>query len=198
MKLLRPVLTCLALGLPGLCAAQSPNLAAANYIGVEVGTGALSLSCPANVGCSRVDSSGTIRFGHRFDAGWALEASYSHVDADWGLLGRNYAAEYTGFGLGAAYRLPLSDSFGMLLRLGGASSEVKLQPAVGLGANDPGTITTHSVKPYLGLALSWQFARHWSTSLNADWTRADLREVAGGPKQGVTVRRLGAGIAFHF
>ena len=117
---------------------------------------------------------------------------------DWGLLGYNYSAEFTGFGLGAAYTLPLSSSVGAVIRFGGASNDLKLQPAVGLLDTNPGTITTHSIKPYLGLAMSWRFARHWSTSLNADWTRADLRETAGGTRQTATVRTLGAGIAFHF
>jgi len=197
LKFLRPVLAGLALGLPALAFAQA-NLAAANYIGVEVGTGKVSLRCPANVGCSRVDSNGIIRAGHKFDPSWAFEVTYFHTDADWGLLGANYSAAFTGFGLGAAYTLPLSDSVGAVLRLGGASNELKLQPAVGIGNTNPGTITTNSVKPYAGLALTWQFARHWSTSLNADWTRADLREIANGPKQTVTVRTLGVGIGFHF
>jgi uncharacterized protein YndB with AHSA1/START domain len=85
-----------------------------------------------------------------------------------------------------------------LVRFGGASNGLKLQPAVGLLDKNPGTISTTAVKPYLGFSLSWQFARHWSTSLNADWTRADLRETSDGPKQTVTVRTLGAGIAFNF
>jgi hypothetical protein len=198
LKFLRPVLSGLLLGLPALGFAQSPDLVGANYIAVEVGTGKVGLNCPASTYCSRVDSSGVIRVGHRFDPSWAIEATYSHIDADWGVLGFNYSAAVAGFGLGAAYRLPLSDSVGAVLRLGGASNALKLQPAVGIGKTNPGTITTHSVKPYAGLALSWQFARHWSTSLNADWTRADLRETANGSKQGVTVRTLGAGVGFHF
>lgn len=198
MKSFRPVLAGLALALPALGYAQTPNLAAATYIDVEVGTGKVGLNCPANAGCSRVDSSGVIRAGHRFDPSWAFEVNYTHIDADWGVLGFNYSAAFSGFGVGAAYTLPLSDSVSTVLRLGAASNELKLQPAVGIGNTNPGTITTRSVKPYAGIALSWQFARHWSTSLNADWTRADLRETASGPKQAVTVRTLGAGIAFHF
>lgn len=198
MKLLRPVLTCLALGLPVAAFAQMPNLAAATYIGVEVGTGKVGLRCPANAYCSRVDSSGVIRGGYRFDPAWAFEVAYSHIDADWGFLGRDYSAEVTGFVVGAAYTVPLSASVSAVLRGGAASNELKLQPAVGVLAQNPGTITTHSVKPYAGLGLSWQFAHHWSTSLNADWTRADLRESANGPRQAVTVRTLGAGIAFSF
>lgn len=54
------------------------------------------------------------------------------------------------------------------------------------------------MKHYAGLGLSCQFARHWSTGINANWTRADLRETAGGAKQTVTVRTPGACIAFNF
>lgn len=198
MKAIHFAAATLALSLPAIGLAQAPNLAASTYIGVEAGTGKVGLSCPANAGCSRVDSNLTVRAGHRFDPSWAFEVTYAHTDADWGLLGRNYSAEYTGFGIGAAYTLPLSDGVGAVLRLGGASNELKLQPAVGLSGNNPGTITTHAVKPYVGMGLSWQFARHWSTSLNADWTRADLREAPGSAKQGVTVRTLGVGIAFNF
>ena len=199
MTSIRTALACLALGLPTAAFAQAaPNLAAANYIGVQHGVGKVSLNCPADTGCSRVDSSHIVRAGHRFDPSWAFEVTYSHIDADWAFLNRNYAAEHTGFGLGAAYTLPLSGSVGALVRFGGASNELKLQPAVGLGSQNPGTISTTSVKPYVGFGVSWQFARHWSTSLNADWTRADLRETSGGAKQTVTVRMFGAGIAFNF
>lgn len=194
----RSVLAGLALSLPAIGFAQAPNLVAATYVGVEAGTGKVDLRCPANVGCSRVDSNLTLRAGHRFDSAWAFEVTYVHTDADWGLLGYNYSAQFTGFGIGATYTLPLGSSVNALARLGAASNELKLQPAVGFGGTNPGTLTTRSVKPYLGMGLSWQFARHWSTSLNADWTRADLRDTASGPKQSVTMRTLGAGIAFNF
>jgi hypothetical protein len=194
----RSVLAGLVMGLPAVGFAQAPNLAAASYIGLEAGTGRTSLRCPASTRCSRVDSNLTVRAGHRFDASWAFEVTYAHTDADFGLLDRSYSAEFTGFALGAAYTLPLADSVRALARFGAAANELKLQPAVGFGGSDPGTLTTRSVKPYLGLGLSWQFARHWSTSLSADWTRADLRETPSGPKQTVTVRTLGAGIAFNF
>jgi hypothetical protein len=198
MATIRTALAGLALGLTSNAFAQAPNLAAANYIGVERGAGKVSLNCPANTDCSRVDVSHVVRAGHRFDPSWAFEVTYSHIDADWDFLGRSYSAEFTGFGLGAAYTLPLSDRVGALVRFGGASNGLKLQPAVGLLDKNPGTISTTAVKPYLGFSVSWQFARHWSTSLNADWTRADLRETSDGPKQTVTVRTLGAGIAFNF
>lgn len=201
MRFFRSVLAGLALGLPAVGFAQAPDLMAATYISVEVGSGKVGLKCPANTSnavCSRVDSSGVIRFGRRFDPSWAFEAVYTHIDADWGILAYNYSAAHTGFGLGAAYTVPLSGSVSTLVRFGGAANELKLQPAVGLGQTNPGTITTRSVKPYVGLGLSWQFARHWSTSLNADWTRADLRETPSSAKQTVTVRTLGAGIAFNF
>lgn len=198
MKIIRSVLAGLVIGSPAVGFAQAPDLAGANYIGVEAGTGKVGLQCPASTTCSRVDSSAVVRAGHRFDSSWAFEVTYAHIAADWGVLGYNYSAEFTGFGLGAAYAVPLSGSVGAVLRFGGASNELKLQPAVGLLAKNPGTLSTSSVKPYAGFGLSWQFARHWSTSINADWTRADLRETAGGAKQTVTVRTLGAGIAFNF
>lgn len=194
VKYLSLVLASLALGLPAQSRAQAPNLAAATYIGVEAGAGKVGLNCPASVGCSRVDTSLVVRVGHRFDSSWAFEVAYLHMDADWGVLIKNYSAEYTGFGLGAAYTLPLTASVGVLGRFGAASNELKLQPA-GFSA---GTITTRSVKPYVGLGLQWQFAQHWSASLNADWTQGDVREVGGGAKQSVSVRTLGAGIAFNF
>lgn len=188
----------IAVGLPLAAQAQSPNLAGASYVGAEFGTGKVSLNCPANTGCSRVDASAVVRAGHRFDASWAFEVTYTHIDADWGFLGANYSAAFTGFGIGAAYTLPLSDSVNLVARAGGASNELKLQPAVGLTGKNPGTISTNSVKPYAGIGLSWQFARHWSANLGLDLTRADLRESSSSAKQGVTVRTAGAGVAFNF
>ncbi|WP_293505102.1 outer membrane beta-barrel protein [Roseateles sp.] len=139
-----------------------------------------------------------MRVGHRFNASWAFEVSYATIDADRGLLARNYSAEFAGLGIGVAYSMPLSPSISAVLRAGGSSSELKLQPAVGLLSKNPGTITTRSFKPSAGLGASWQFARHWSASLNADWTRADLRDAPDGARQDVAVRMLGAGVAFNF
>jgi Outer membrane protein beta-barrel domain len=191
-------LSCIAACLPASVQAQLPNLASSTYVGLEFGTGKVALNCPANVQCSRVDVGRTIRAGYRFNPAWAFEVGYSQIAADWLPVGFNQAAEFTGFAVGAAYALPLSGSLTTLLRFGGTSNEVRLQPSVPLGSSNPGRLTTRSVKPYVGLGLSWQFAQHWSTSLNADWTRADLRETASGPKQAIGVRMLGAGIAFNF
>lgn len=197
LKTIHFVLAAFAVGLPASGFAQA-NLAGATYIGVELGTGKVGLNCPTGTECSPVDTNRTIRAGHRFSEAWAFEVAYAHTDADWGMLAYKYSAEYVGFSVGAAYTAPLSASVGALLRFGGASNELKLQPATGFGQSNPGTITTRSVQPYVGLGLSWQFAQHWSTSLNVDLTRADLRETPNGPKQSVTVRTLGAGIAFNF
>lgn len=201
MSLIRSVAAAmvgLSASLPMMAQAQSPNFAGATYVSAEAGTGKVGLNCPANTPCSRVDASGVVRIGHRFDPAWAFEVVYSHISADWGFLGANYSAEYTGFGLGAAYTVPLSDRVSLQARFGGAANEVKLQPAVGIGSKNPGTVSTNSVKPYVGLGLSWQFAQHWSTSLNLGWTRADLRESTSAARQGVTVQTAGVGIGFNF
>lgn len=198
LKSIRLALAGLAVGLPSLVLAQSPNLAASTYIGVELGTGKVDLSCPARGGCSRVDSNLTVRAGYRFDPAWAFEVTYAHTSADWDFFTSNYSAEYVGFGVGAAYRLPVSTSVGAVLRFGGASNELKVRPAISGGDYIPATTTTHSVKPYVGLGLSWQIFNHWSANLGADWTRADLRDPTTTARQTVTVRTLGAGIAFNF
>jgi|GEM_PF-2187107 len=198
MTSIRTLIAGLALGVPAAAFAQAPNLAASTYVAVQAGTGKVELNCPANTRCSPVDTSYSVRAGHRFDEAWAFEVTYTKIDADWGVFGSSYSAEFAGFGVGAAYSVPLSSSVSAVFRAGLSSNELKLQPAAGPFSQSPGTITTRSVKPYLGLGVSWQFARHWSTSLNADWTRADLRDTPTSAKQGVTVRTLGAGIAFNF
>lgn len=198
MTTIHTLIAGLALGLATTAFAQTPNLAASTYIGAQLGTGKVALNCPVNTRCSPVDTSYSVRAGYQFDASWAFEVTYTKIDADWGLFGRNYSAEFGGFGVGAAYGVPLSSSVRAVFRGGISSNELKLQPAVGPFSQNPGTITTRSVGPYAGLGASWQFARHWSASLNADWTRADLRDAPTSAKQGVSVRTLGAGIAFNF
>ena len=198
MTSIRTLIAGLVLGLPAAAFAQVPNLAGSTYFGVQLGTGKVELNCPVNTRCSPVDTSYSVRAGHRFNASWAFEVTYTHIDADWGLFGYDYSAEFGGLGVGAAYSVPLSPTVSAVFRTGISSSELKAQPAVGPFSQNPGTITTRSVGPYAGLGASWQFARHWSASLNADWTRADLRDTPTSAKQGATVRTLGAGIAFNF
>jgi Outer membrane protein beta-barrel domain len=169
-----------------------------NYIGLEIGTGKVNLTCTGSAFCSRVDTSGVIRFGHRFDPSWAVELTYAHIDADWGWFSSNKSAQLTGYGIGAAYSLPVSDSAAFVARAGALSNHLKFQPESGLLDDLPAKVSTRSFKPYLGLAGSWQFARRWSLNVSADWTRASLREAANGAKSDVTVRLLNAGVGFHF
>jgi hypothetical protein len=197
-KNLRTAIASLALGLPALAFAQAPDRAASTYISLEAGTGKVSVRCGAGEGCSPVDTSGVIRFGHRFDPSWAFEAAYTHIDADWGFFGYDRSAALSSFALGAAYSVPLTGSVDAVLRFGGAAHELELQRASAPFGANPGTTTTRSVKPYVGVALRWQFARHWSASLNADFTRGSLRDAADAPKQSASVRTLGLGIAFNF
>ena len=176
--------------------ARDPALS--NYIGLEIGNGKVNLNCAGATLCSRVDASGTIRIGHRFDPSWAVELTYLNISGDWSMLVDTRFAQLTGYGIGAAYTLPVSDSVAFVARAGALSNHVKFQPESGFLAGQRTKVSTRSFKPYLGLAGSWQFARRWSLSVNADWTRASLRETANGPKSDVTVHLLNAGVGFHF
>ena len=192
MRSIRRVVAVLAAILPAAAMAQAPE-ASAVYLSAELGTGKVGFSCVSDY-CGRVSSQPTFRAGYRIDASWAVEVSGLEIYGRWW----SETAQYHGFRLGAAYALPLSPQVHTLLRFGGAVNEVEYQADWGLFEKQPDAVTTRSVKPYVGLGLSWQFARHWSTSLNADWTWADMRRAANGPKERVGVRTLGAGIAFHF
>ena len=200
MKIVRSVLAGLVMSASAAAWAQDArDPALSNYIGLEIGTGKVNLDCTGITFCSRVDSSGMIRFGHRFDPSWAVELTYAHLDGDWGLiLASNKSAQLTGYGIGAAYTLPVSDSVAFVARAGALSNRLEFQAESGLLDDWPAKVSTRSFKPYLGLAGSWQFARRWSLNVSADWTRASLRETANGAKGDVTVRLLNAGVGFHF
>ncbi len=196
MRTIRRVVALLAAILPAAAMAQAPQANTA-YLSAEIGNGKVGLRCPAVDYCSREALHWALRAGYRVDASWAVEVKGASIGT--GFSGWPTTTEYTGVGLGAAYTLPLSPQVHTLLRFGGAFNRVEYQPDWNMFFDrKPDSATTRSVKPYVGLGLSWQFARHWSTSLNADWTWADMRYVANGPKERVGVRTLGAGIAFHF
>jgi len=196
LKLVRTVLAGFVISLPGITWAQSaPGDFLSNYLSVGVGTGKVDIDCAGATTCSRVDSSGTVRFGHRFDPSWAVELTFAHIDADWGVLFASRSAALTGYGIGAAYTLPLSDSLSLRLRAGVLSNQLKYQPGFGSAS---GEISTRAVKPHLGVAGSWQFARRWSLNAGADWTRGDLRATPASAKQAVSIRMLEAGVSFYF
>jgi len=195
LRSIRRVVAVLATILPAAAMAQAPE-ASAVYLSAELGTGKVGFSCSAGMDCSPVDSQLTLRAGYRIDASWAVEVMGSRITGQF--WGWSEYARFDGFGLGAAYTLPLSPQVHTLLRFGGAVNKLEYQADWDLFDDKPDVVTTRSVKPYVGVGLSWQFARRWSTSLNADWTWADMRHVANGPKERVGVRTLGAGIAFHF
>jgi hypothetical protein len=83
----------------------------------------------------------------------------------------------------------------VLLRAGAWSNRTTYQPDLGGGGQRN---TTTAVRPVVGLAGSWQFARHWSLNVNADFTRADVRSTPNGAKDSATVSVLTGGVAFHF
>lgn len=199
MKIARFVLAGLIVAAPAAVWAQGGQAAApANYIDLSVGTGKVELDCTNVTLCSRVDSSSVVRLGHRFDPSWAMELSYGHIDADWGILGSRKSAKFNGYGVGAAYTLPVSDSLGVLARGGVWSNHLEFVGASALLGTPATKVNTNAVKPYVGVAGAWQFAQHWSLNISADWTRAALRETPNGAKSDVTVRLVGAGVAFHF
>jgi hypothetical protein len=171
----------------------------ANYVATSYGTGKVELSCPANTRCSPVDAAFALRLGHRFDSAWSMEAGYTDISSDFSLFIQQYSASVKAYSLGAAYTLPLSNSFSAVLRGGLSSNKLRFQPPYSPGDVQPHSVITRSTKPYVGVAASWQFARRWSAHLDADWTRADMN-VGGSnnPQQTHTVRFYGAGVAFHF
>ncbi|PTT76207.1 hypothetical protein DBR42_27255 [Pelomonas sp. HMWF004] len=178
--------------------ARDPALS--NYISLEIGTGKVNIDCTGARSCSPVDSSGMIRFGHRFDPSWAGELTYARIASDFGGLIYRKSAELKGYGIGASYTLPVSGSVAFVARAGAMSNHLTAQSETFFLEESPPSIqvSTRSFKPYLGLAGSWQFARRWSLNVNADWTRASLRETPNGAKSDVTVRLLNAGVGFHF
>lgn len=199
MKHLRSVLAGLAVGLPAAVSAQTATEAdLSNYISATLGSGKVGLHCPPNTSCSPVETSAAVRLGHRFDPNWAVELGYTDISADFSFLQR-YSASVKSYSLGAAFTLPLSNSVSAQLRAGAASHRLRFQPPFSLGDVTPSSVSKTSVKPYVGLGASWQFARRWSAHVDADWSRADLR-VGGSnnPDQTVSVRFYGAGVAFHF
>ena len=195
MKIIRTVVAGLVIAAPAAAWAQTARDASlTNYIDFAAGNGKVSVDCTGSTLCHGSDTAAVVRFGHRFDPSWAVELSYAKVDAGISSLFQR-AAELEGYGINAAYTLPVSDSVAVLLRAGAWSNRTTYQP--GLGENGSRTATT-AVKPVIGLAGSWQFAQHWSLNVNADFTRADLRSTPNSAKDSATVRVLTAGVAFSF
>jgi len=195
---------CLLAGLLGgvsfTAAAQGGSDALlANYVATSYGTGKVELNCPANTRCSPVDAAFALRLGHRFDAHWAVEVAYTDIASDFSLFVQQYSASLKAYSLGAAFTLPMSDKVSAVLRGGLSANKIRFQPPFSPGDVVPYSVITRSTKPYVGVAASWQFARRWSAHLDADWTRADM-DVGGSnnPRQTLTTRFYGAGVAFHF
>lgn len=172
--------------------ARDPALS--NYVSLEIGTGKVNIDCTGATLCSRVSGSAMVRFGHRFDPSWAVELTYAGRSG--GFLSKY--ATFTGYGIGAAYTVPVSGSVAVVARAGAMSNHLWFHPEFDLFEPTSPAVSTQSFKPYLGLSGSWQFARRWSLNVNADWTRASLRETPNGAKSDVTVRLLNAGVGFHF
>ncbi len=200
MKTIRFAFAALLAGASFAASAQAgADAFLANYVATSYGTGKVELNCPPSTRCSPVDAAFALRLGHRFDPNWAIEAGYTDISSDFSLFIQQYSASVKAYSLGAAYTLPLSSSVGAVLRGGLSSNKLRFQPPFSPGDVRPHSVTTRSTKPYVGVAASWQFARRWSAHLDADWTRADM-DVGGSnnPRQTLTVRFYGAGVAFHF
>ena len=160
MKFLRTALAGLLAGLSFAASAQvAVDPALANYVSTTYGTGKVGLNCPANTSCSPVDAAFAMRLGHRFDPAWAVELGYLDISSDFAILIQRYSASLKSYSLGAAFTLPLSNSVSAQMRAGLSSNKLRFQPPFSPGDVTPYSKTTNSVKPYVGVVASWQFAR---------------------------------------
>jgi OmpA-OmpF porin, OOP family len=136
---------------------------AEGYLNVQAGRSSLKIDCDGASTCDKSGSATALFGGYKFEGGWALEAGYMNFGkarlADSGV---SLDVKNTAFGGGAAFFLPMSDSWTLIGRLGAAQVSTKLTGDIG---GQRGSVSDKNVTTYVGLGVGYQVTKSVSIDL---------------------------------
>jgi OOP family OmpA-OmpF porin len=164
------------------------------YVGGNVGLGRVDVDCSDIPDCDKTAVGFKAYGGYRFDNGWAVEGGYF----DWGKAtasdsGLSLDVKSTGFGVGLAYFLPLTEQWTGVFRFGGMQNRGRLD------ATD-GTVSVGESKneifAYGGLGLAYRLTPQLAITAEADFSRT--RWCFDGECESANVQLYSIGLRYSF
>jgi OmpA-OmpF porin, OOP family len=183
--------------------AASAAVQAQFYMGGNVGLGHVDIECGDVGDCDKNAVGFKLYGGYRFDNGWAVEAGY----IDWGKAAAseslasvglpssvlNLDLRSSGFGVGLAYFLPLSEGWTGVFRFGGVQNRGNLD------ATD-GTLSVSESKgaffAYGGLGVAYRLTPQLALAAEADFSRT--RWCFDGECGSASVQLYSVGLRYAF
>lgn len=171
----------------GLAHADEPAHA---YVSIAGGATHLNVDCTGATSCDKSDTGGKIVGGYSFGNGFSLEAGYASFGKASGTdAGTSATLKPTAFLLGGVYSLPLSNEWGLNVRLGAAHVKTKVDARVGTLT---GSASENTTKVYAGLGLTYAVSPSVKLELGVDTTQAEFAGEKG------TLRLISIGATFAF
>jgi predicted porin len=160
------------------------------YVGIAGGASHISVDCTGATTCDKTDTGGKFTAGYDFGNGFGLEGSYVSFGKAAGSDGSLSATlKPTAFMLGGVYALPLSNEWGVNLRLGIAQVKTKVDARQGTAA---GSASETKTKPYAGVGITYAVSPSVKLELAVDSTQGQFAGDKG------TVRLVSFGATFAF
>ena len=180
-----------ALALLAAVAALSTSAMAQTYVGASAGAGNLNIDCQGAQQCDKSDTSFKLLGGYRFSNGLAAEVSYQTFGkATVGDKNLSGTIKPTAFGIGAAYQVQLSDTWGLVARLGVDKVNTEINGKVtGVGS---ATVSETKTQPYFGAAVNYAITKELRLELAVDGSKAEFNGEKG------DVRSYNLGVNYSF
>jgi len=160
------------------------------YVGVAAGKSHLSIDCTGSTSCDKTDTGGKLVGGYNFGNGFGLEAGYVSFGQGSGTDGTISATiKPTAITLGGVFALPLSNEWGMNLRLGAARVKTKVEGVLGTARATESETTT---KVYAGVGVTYAVSQTVKLELAVDSTQGQIAGDKG------TLRLVTVGATFAF
>lgn len=165
---------------------QTPGV----YVGIAGGASHISVDCTGATSCDKSDTGGKFTAGYSFGNGFGLEAAYISFGKAQGADRTTSATlKPTAFLLGGVYALPLSNEWGMNLRLGVAQVKTKVDARQGTLA---GSASETKTKTYAGVGVTYAVSPSVKLELAVDSTQGQFAGEKG------TVQLVSFGATFAF
>jgi opacity protein-like surface antigen len=173
--------------LAGAAHADQPAYA---YVGIAGGASHISVDCTGATSCDKTDTGGKFTAGYNFGNGFGLEGAYVSFGKAQGSDGLSSATlKPTAFMLGGVFSLPLSNEWGVNLRLGAAQVKTKVDARQG---SLTGSRSETKTKAYAGVGLTYAVSPSVKLELAVDSTQGQFADEKG------TIRLITAGATFAF
>jgi len=164
----------------------SAGAMAQNYVVAGIGPSHANVDCAGTISCSNSGTGGKLVGGYGFGNGWSAEFGYLNFGSIKATQGNvSVKAKADGFGIGAAYQLPLNMDWGLSFGLGVARIKMHVDGALaGVGS---ASLSESSTSAYGVIGLNYALSKQGKLELALNSGEAKFE----GEKAGIRTVTIG-------